>query len=327
MIKIVIAAAAGSFVLASALFISLMVGDQLFTPGQLWSAFSGEGDMLSRIVLFELRLPRSIMALLVGAALATAGGIMQGVARNPLASPDLTGVVAGAACAIVGVISIVQIDTRWLPLVGFGGGLMAGVATFTLAWKGQIQPLRLVLAGVAISAVCVSLMSAMLLFSGSEASELFFWLAGGLTGRGWDLLNQVAVWILLPMAITFLLSTRFRVLLLDDAVAQTLGVSVNRWKLFFLMMTALMTTAAVVVAGPVGFVGLVVPHITRRLFDEQRASWLPINALIGALLLLLADLLARLSPGVQEVPLGVVTALLGGPWLLWLVSRTSRVLT
>lgn len=326
MIKAVIAVGAGAFVLASALLISLMLGDALFTPVQIWSAASGDGDRLSQIVLFELRLPRSIMALLVGAALATAGGIMQGVARNSLASPDLTGVVAGAACAIVVVISVVQIDTRWLPLVGFGGGLAAGVATFTLAWKGQIQPLRLVLAGVAISAVCVSLMSAMLLFSGAEASELFFWLAGGLAGRGWDLLDQLAIWILLPMIVTFLLSSRFRVLLLDDAVAQTLGVSVNRWKLFFLMMTALMTTAAVVVAGPVGFVGLVVPHITRRLFDEQRASWLPINALVGALLLLLADLLARLTPGVQEVPLGVVTALLGGPWLLWLVSRRSRVL-
>lgn len=326
MIKALLAAGAGLVAVSAALFISLLLGKEFFTPAQLFSAVMGEGDVLSRVVLLELRLPRSIIALLVGAALATGGGVMQGIARNPLASPDLTGVVAGAACAIVTAISIAQVDTRWLPLVGLGGGLGAGLLTFTLAWKGQIQPLRLVLAGVATSALCVSVMSAMLLFSGSEASELFFWLAGGLAGRGWDLLNEVAVWILLPVLITFLLSARFRVLLLDDAVAQTLGVSVNRWKLFFLVMTALMTTAAVIVAGPVGFIGLVVPHITRKIFDEQRATWLPLNALAGALLLLAADLLARMSPCIQEIPLGVVTALLGGPWLLWLVSRQAKVM-
>jgi len=299
--------------------LSLTQGGSSMSPMVLWQLVQGEGDMMQRIVLWELRLPRTLLALLVGAALATAGGVMQGVTRNPLAAPDLTGVVAGTACMVVVLVTFASIEAVWFPLAGIVGGVLVGGLTFALAWKNGLMPLRVVLAGVAMSSVCVAVMTGLLVFSGAEAGELFFWLAGGLSGRGWQQLGQTVFWISVPLVLVLLLWRRFRVLLLDDAVARSLGISVSRWRLVFMLLAVVMTAGAVTVAGPVGFVGLIVPHISRQLLSEQSALWLPLNAGLGAFLLLSADVLARWPAMAQEIPLGVVTALLGGPWLIWLI--------
>ncbi len=313
--------------LCSLVLLSLMMGAQTLTPGDLWQLVLGQGELVQQIVLWELRLPRTLLALLVGAALATAGGLMQGVTRNPLAAPDLTGVVAGAACMVVVLVTLASVDAAWFPLAGIAGGLLVGGMTFLLAWKNGLMPLRVVLAGVAMSSVCVAVMTGLLVFSGAEAGELFFWLAGGISGRGWAQLGQVLAWICLPLLAVVMLARRFRVLLLDDAIGRSLGVSVSHWRLAFMLLAVVMTAGAVSVAGPVGFVGLVVPHITRRLLSEQSLFWLPLNAWLGAMLLLLADVLARLPATAQEVPLGVVTALLGGPWLILLMRKGAGRVT
>ncbi len=299
--------------------VSLMVGAEFLTLMDIWQQIRGEGVLVQRIVLWELRVPRTLLALLVGAALATAGGIMQGITRNPLAAPDLTGVVAGAACMVVVLSTLFKIDADWFPLAGMAGGLLVGAVTFALAWKNGLMPLRVVLAGVAMSAFCISIMTGLLVFAGAEAGELFFWLAGGLSGRGWQQLGPMLVWAVPAMVLSLLLSKRFKVLLLDDAIGRSLGMNVSAWRLGFMVLAVIMTAAAVTVAGPVGFVGLVVPHISRRLLSQQSVYWLPLTAVLGGGVLLAADVFSRLPPIAQEVPLGVVTALLGGPWLLWLL--------
>lgn len=311
--------AAGVLAIALMLLLSLMLGAQVLMPLDLWQILLGQGDRVQTIVLWELRLPRTLIALLVGAALSTAGGVMQGVTRNPLAAPDLTGVVAGSACMVVMLSTLFSMDAGWYPLSGISGGLLIGGLTFALAWKNGLMPIRVVLAGVAMSSVCVAVMTGLLVFSGAEAGELFFWLAGGLSGRGWQQLNSVLWWAIAPLLLVLLLSRHYRLLLLDDAIGRSLGVNVSAWRLGFMVLAVVMTAATVIVAGPVGFVGLVVPHITRRFLSEQSLFWLPMNALLGALLLLAADVLARMPPVVQEIPLGVMTALLGGPWLLSLI--------
>ncbi|WP_369623885.1 FecCD family ABC transporter permease [Marinobacterium sp. BA1] len=317
-------AAATAAIVVLTVLLSLMVGAQPFTPLDLWQLSQGQGEPLQRILFWELRLPRTLLALLVGAALATAGGLMQGVTRNPLAAPDLTGVVAGAACMVVILSTLASVDAAWYPLAGVAGGTLVGALTFALAWKNGLMPVRVVLAGVAMSSVCVAVMTGLLVFSGAEAGELFFWLAGGLSGRGWSQLAEVFAWTVLPLLLAVLLVQRFRVLLLDDAIGRSLGISVSRWRLVFMLLAVVMTAGAVTVAGPVGFIGLVVPHITRRLLSEQSAAWLPLNAVLGGVLLLSADVLARLSATAQEIPLGVVTALLGGPWLILLMHKGLR---
>ncbi|SIQ31198.1 FecCD family ABC transporter permease [Marinobacterium stanieri] len=311
--------AAGVLAIALMLLLSLMLGAQVLMPLDLWQILLGQGDRVQIIVLWELRLPRTLIALLVGAALATAGGVMQGVTRNPLAAPDLTGVVAGSACMVVILSTLFSMDAGWYPLAGISGGLLIGGLTFALAWKNGLMPIRVVLAGVAMSSVCVAVMTGLLVFSGAEAGELFFWLAGGLSGRGWQQLNSVLWWAIAPLLLVLLLSRHYRLLLLDDAIGRSLGANVSAWRLGFMVLAVVMTAATVIVAGPVGFVGLVVPHITRRFLSAQSLFWLPMNALLGALLLLAADVLARMPPVVQEIPLGVMTALLGGPWLLSLI--------
>lgn len=311
--------AAGVLAITLMLLLSLMLGAQVLMPLDLWQILLGQGDRVPAIVLWELRLPRTLIALLVGAALATAGGVMQGVTRNPLAAPDLTGVVAGSACMVVILSTLFSMDAGWYPLAGISGGLLIGGLTFALAWKNGLMPIRVVLAGVAMSSVCVAVMTGLLVFSGAEAGELFFWLAGGLSGRGWQQLNSVLWWAIAPLLLVLLLSRHYRLLLLDDAIGRSLGVNVSVWRLGFMVLAVVMTAATVIVAGPVGFVGLVVPHITRRFLSAQSLFWLPMNALLGALLLLAADVLARMPPVVQEIPLGVMTALLGGPWLLSLI--------
>ncbi|WP_250657563.1 FecCD family ABC transporter permease [Alkalimarinus coralli] len=301
--------------------VALLVGHQTLTVPDLWLLVQGQATPLQKIVVWELRIPRNVLALLVGAALATAGAIMQGVTRNPLASPGLTGVVAGASFVIVLLVSVGSVDAHWLPVAGFVGGIGAGCLTFYLAWQGRLLPLRIVLAGVAVTALCAAISTALLLFSGAEAGDLFYWLAGGLSGRGWLQVGQSWYWIVFPMLLSFVLVQRFNLLLLDDDIARSLGMAVGRWRLLFLLLAVLMTAAVVSVAGPVGFVGLVIPHISKRLLGQQHPFWLPFTALLGALILLCADLLARLSAFPQEIPLGVITALLGGPWLLLLIRR------
>ncbi len=303
--------------------LSLMAGAEFLTLTDLWQQTQGEGELLQRIVLWELRVPRTLLAVLVGAALAIAGGIMQGITRNPLAAPDLTGVVAGAACMVVVLSTLFKLDASWFPLAGIAGGLLAGGMTFALAWKNGLMPLRVVLAGVAISAFCVSIMTGLLVFAGAEAGELFFWLAGGLSGRGWQQLEPMLVWAVPSILAALALCRRFKLLLLDDAIGLSLGVNVTAWRCVYMLLAVVMTAAAVTIAGPVGFIGLVIPHVSRRLLSEQSSFWLPLNALLGAVVLLAADVLARIPPVAQEIPLGVVTALLGGPWLLWLL-RSGR---
>lgn len=311
--------AAGVLAIHLLILLSLMTGAEMLRLPDLWLMAQGEGDLVQGIVFWELRLPRTLIALLVGAALATAGGVMQGVTRNPLAAPDLTGVVAGAACMVVILSTLFSLDAVWYPLAGIGGGVLIGGLTFALAWKNGLMPIRVVLAGVAMSSVCVAVMTGLLVFSGAEAGELFFWLAGGLSGRGWQQLHAVLWWSLVPLLMVLVMSRHYRLLLLDDAIGRSLGINVSAWRLGFMLLAVVMTAATVTVAGPIGFVGLVVPHVTRRLLTEQSLFWLPFNAFLGALLLLAADVMTRVPPMAQEIPLGVMTALLGGPWLLSLI--------
>jgi len=304
--------------------VATLIGHQTLSLQDLVNVIQGLGTPLQTIIVWELRIPRNLLALLAGAALALSGAIMQGVTRNPLASPALTGVVSGSSLGIVLLVTTASVDAKWLPLAGFTGGVLAGFFTFFLAWRGRFSPLRIILAGVAVSALCVAIMTALLLFSGAESANLFFWLAGGLSGRGWSQVELIWIWILIPFVLILVCLRPFNLLLLDDDAAKSVGLAVGRWRVFFLLLAILMTAAVVSVAGPVGFVGLLVPHISKRLLSQNHDLWLPFTALLGAWILLMADLWARLLSFPQEMPLGVITALVGAPWLLVLIRRGIR---
>ncbi|RBP28327.1 iron complex transport system permease protein [Marinobacter pelagius] len=310
--------------LALLFVVGLMMGSRWISPSQILAALDGSSDLLTRITLLELRLPRNLLGLLGGAALGVAGAIMQGVTRNSLSSPGLTGVIASAALAVVSLRTLGSPGAMWLPLMALGGGLLGGALTFAIAGRRKLQPERVVLAGIAVTSLATALTTGLLLVSGAEAAELYYWLAGSLMGRGWLQLQMVLPWLLLPLFALLVTQRPFRLLQLDDDLAQAMGLAVGLWRLVFLLLALLLAAALVAFTGPIVFIGLVAPHIARRMIGNQIQHWLPLSALLGGLLLLAADILARQLAFPQELPVGMLTALIGAPWLIYLLnSRTS----
>ncbi|MEB7910894.1 Fe(3+) dicitrate ABC transporter permease subunit FecD [Citrobacter portucalensis] len=271
-------------------------------------------------VLTAYRLPRLLLALLVGAALAVAGVLVQGIVRNPLASPDILGVNHAASLASVGALLLLpSLPVITLPLLAFAGG-MAGLILLRIL-ANTSQPMKLALTGVALSACWASLTDYLMLSHPQDVNSALLWLTGSLWGRDWSFVKIAA-----PLLILFLpLSLRFcrdlDLLALGDARATTLGVSVPRIRLQALLLAVAMTSTGVAVCGPISFIGLVVPHMVRSITGGRHRWLLPVSAMAGALLLVVADLLARIIHPPLELPAGVLTAIIGAPWFVWLLVR------
>lgn len=271
-------------------------------------------------VLTAYRLPRLLLALLVGAALAVAGVLVQGIVRNPLASPDILGVNHAASLASVGALLLLpSLPVIALPLLAFAGG-MAGLILLRIL-ANTSQPMKLALTGVALSACWASLTDYLMLSHPQDVNSALLWLTGSLWGRDWSFVKIAA-----PLLILFLpLSLRFcrdlDLLALGDARAATLGVSVPRIRLQTLLLAVAMTSTGVAVCGPISFIGLVVPHMVRSITGGRHRWLLPVSAMTGALLLVVADLLARIIHPPLELPAGVLTAIIGAPWFVWLLVR------
>ena len=271
-------------------------------------------------ILTAYRLPRLLLALLVGAALAVAGVLVQGIVRNPLASPDILGVNHAASLASVGALLLLpSLPVIALPLLAFAGG-MAGLILLRIL-ANTSQPMKLALTGVALSACWASLTDYLMLSRPQDVNSALLWLTGSLWGRDWSFVKIAA-----PLLILFLpLSLRFcrdlDLLALGDARAATLGVSVPRIRIQALLLAVAMTSTGVAVCGPISFIGLVVPHMVRSITGGRHRWLLPVSAMTGALLLVVADLLARIIHPPLELPAGVLTAIIGAPWFVWLLVR------
>lgn len=299
----------------------LAVGARAVPPEAAWRLLWNDDGSVDRAVVWDLRLPRHLVGALVGANLAVAGAVMQGVTRNPLAAPGLSGATAGAALAIVAALVLAPgLPTPLLPVIGFAGAGAGGGIALGLAWKGSIAPVRLALTGVAVSAGASAITTALLLTAGPRTDALYFWLAGGLAGRGWFHLGQIWAWSVGGLVLALLAVRPLTLLALGDEVAASLGLRVARWRLGLVAVAVALTGAAVSVAGPIGFIGLVVPHGARLVGADQR--WLlPTAALFGATLLVLADIAARVVLAPRELPVGLLTAALGVPFFVALLRR------
>jgi iron complex transport system permease protein len=279
-------------------------------------------------IVIDVRLPRVLAAGIVGAALAWSGAAYQGVFRNPLAEPFLLGVASGSALgAAIAIISPLPTDAYgfgWVPLFAFAGGLTSVVLVYLLASSGPaIDNATLILGGVALSAVATAATSFILLTGGEEVRPLFSFLFGGFNTASWERIVVALPYLLTGCAVVSLHARVLNVLQLDEEQASQLGVDVTRTKLIVLGGASLVAATAVAIAGIIGFVGLVVPHIVRMLFGGDYRRLLPLAALLGASLLIVTDLLARSILDPQEVPVGIITAMLGGPFFLYLL-RTRR---
>jgi len=282
---------------------------------------------VDRVILFDTRVPRVLLAAVVGAALATAGVALQGLLRNPLAEPHLIGVSGGAALGAVVAILLggrsAFIETSVLPLAAAGGALVSVAVIYRLAMvRGRLQPYVLLLAGVVYNAFA----GALIMFANSiadfyAAHGLLFWLMGSLATQSYRLVGAIAVYSALGVLFLLLQTRQLNVLSLGEEGALQLGVDVDRTRRVTFIASSLLVGAVVSVAGMIGFVGLIVPHVMRLLLGADHRLLMPASLLAGATFLIWADTVARTALGVVELPVGVVTALCGGPFFVYLLKR------
>lgn len=277
-------------------------------------------------IINTLRLPRVIVAFLVGMGLAIAGTILQGLTRNPLAAPEIVGVEAGAGLAAVSLIVLFpSVSIFVLPIAAFAGAFIAALLVYLLAWEQGSSPIRLILVGVGIGAIASALTSLMITFGNIyDVSQALVWLAGSVYGRTWEHIQALLPWLLIFMPLSFLYARELNTLNLGDDVARGLGSRVE-WQRGLLLITSVaLAGASVATAGTISFVGLMSPHLARQLVGTSHEGLMPMAALVGGLIVALADLLGRSLFAPIEIPCGVITAAVGAPYFLYLLYRNRN---
>lgn len=303
-----------------------VLGSVLHRVGLPWGPMPHQ--QLGDATLWDVRFPRVALSVVVGAALATGGALMQGVFGNPLAEPGVVGVSTGAAfaAAIVIVFQVAWLGTWTAPVFAFVGGLATTVAVYLLSRsEGRTEVVTLVLTGVAVNAVAGAGLALMIFLADTQArEEIVFWQLGSLNGTRWVYVGVVVPFVVVGIVGALMLARRLDVLALGDRAARHVGVDVERVRMIAILLVALLAAAAVSFAGIVGFVGLVVPHLVRMLVGPGHRVLVPASAIGGALLLVCADLAARTAVPYAELPIGMLTALVGGPFFFWLLRRARN---
>jgi iron-siderophore transport system permease protein len=323
-VRSVVVGLAGLVATAAVAVFSISHGSFSIPPGDVVDTLLGGGTAAQRLIVLDLRLPRVLAALLVGAALAVSGALTQTFARNPLASPDVLGVTNGASLGAVAVIVLGGSSVIGVPLAALAGGLITAAAVYLLAWRRGVDGYRLVLIGIGVGEIVTGGVSWFLVHAEIvDATRATIWLNGSVAGTGWEQVRPLstALVVLLPLAV----ATAFtlQALQFEDDVARALGVRLQ-WAQAAVVLTAVaLAAAAVSAAGPIEFVAFVVPQIALRLCGGSRPP-LVVSAVLGALLVSGADLVARTALPDRELPVGLVTAMVGAPYLLWLLVRTNR---
>ena len=277
-------------------------------------------------VVNTLRLPRTIVAYLAGVGLAISGTILQGVMRNPLADPSLIGINAGASLAAVTLIVLVpSLPLFVLPLSAFGGALAVSVLIYWLAWDKGSSPIRLILIGVGLDAISRALTTLMVTFGEiNSVSQALVWLAGSVYGRTWEHVWSLLPWLVVLVPLAFVLAKQLNALNLGDDVARSLGSPVEWQRGLLLLVSVALVGASVATAGTIAFVGLIAPHLGRQLVGPTHEGLIPVSALMGGLIVVLADWLGRVLFAPIELPCGVITAAVGAPYFLYLLIRNRK---
>lgn len=326
----------GIFVLLAA-GLSLMVGSTTISPRTMIdviaNAIKGTTSPLDpngvyATILFDLRLPRLILLMLVGASLAGSGAAYQGLFRNPLADPYLIGVASGAGLGAVAAMTIQwpysTLSFLAIPLAALLGGISAVLIAALLARVGKTVPTtNLILAGVVVSSFCTALSSMLMINASGELRRALVWLLGGSTMSGWAPVLAVLPYVVLGGITLLAVGHPLNVLQFGDEQAKQLGVPTSRVRVLTIIAATMMTAAAVAYAGIIGFVGLVIPHLVRMVWSGDYRKLIPLSFLGGAGLLLVTDVIARTAMAPQEIPVGIITSLIGAPFFLWILQRSK----
>ncbi|MGY2897192.1 FecCD family ABC transporter permease [Deinococcus sp. UYEF24] len=310
-----------------AVLLAVGLGSVNIAPGEtllaVWHGMSGQALSGNEVIVWQLRFPRVALGLLVGASLALCGGAYQGVFRNPLADPYLMGVASGAGLGATAAV-VLGWNTALVPVAAMAGALLSVALSLTLARVGRsLPPVRLILSGVVVGSIMTAFSTYLLLLTEDRVRQVFSFTLGNLAFGGWTQVLTVLPYAAVGGGLLLLLARALNMLQLGDLTARSLGLPVERLRLAVIVAASLVTAAAVSYAGIIGFVGLVTPHLVRRLWGSDYRVLLPVSALAGGGLLVLSDLLARTLTRPTELPVGVVTTLLGGPFFLYLLRKSG----
>ena len=303
---------------------SLLLGAAGLTFGDVLSALVGQGSPKSEFVIVRLRLPRITAAIIAGLGLGLGGALFQTTLRNPLASPDILGITGGASLAAVASMLVLGLDGPAVSLAAFAGALIVAALMWGLAWRGGLTGIRFVLVGIGLASIVSGLLGWLITRADvREASEALVWMVGGIGSIGWDELAVSGVTLVVLLGLTAAFSPRMPLLALSDDSARSLGLDATRARAVAIVLGVGLVAAATALAGPVAFVALVAAPIARALVGHGQAA-LAVSALVGAAIVLVADLVAQHALAGVAVPVGIVTGLIGAPYLLWLIARGNR---
>lgn len=322
------------FVISFLIVVNLIVmvaciglGSTFISPLAVVRSLLGIGDSSNSMIIFSLRMPRVVIAIMVGAALAVSGALLQGIVRNPLTSPDVIGISGGASLGtIIFILYFSHLSIRYMPISAIAGAFAASFLIYLFAYRRGITPLRLVLIGIGM-ATALTAVTYMLILTASftptaVAVKAFTFMTGSIYGVSWsrDVLTLLP-WIVVLLPIALLYARHLNVQELGDEVATSVGSSVNAKRTILLFISVALAGAAVAIGGAINFIGLMSPHIARKLVGPSYGGVIPVSALIGSLVLMLSDLVARIAFIPLDIPAGVFTAAVGAPFFIYLLYR------
>lgn len=284
---------------------------------------NNDNKMVTTIV-YKMRLPRNILAALVGANLAVSGVLLQSVMKNPLADPGITGVSSGASVAAIFILLLLPQYTGILPIAAFIGGAIACILVFLMAYKNGLKPGRIVLAGVAINTILGGVISYLSTMYSDRIQSAMLWLNGSLATKTWADVEMLFVYSIVGLVVSLFLTRSANVLQLGDDAATNLGFNVNLTRLLISGVAVFLAATSTAVVGIISFVGLIVPHIARMIMGSDHKFTIPFSMILGSIVLLVADTLGRTIGGAVEIPVGVIMSIVGGPFFLYLLRKRGN---
>lgn len=303
--------------------LSLRIGSVEYTTKEILNSLFDK-DSVIRVIVMDLRLPRVILCIVVGMSLAAAGALLQAVMQNPLADPGVIGVSSGASVVATFVFLVFPNALGGLPIFAFLGALFSCFLIYILSWKKGFDPLRVLLAGIAINSIFGGISSFLTLMNSDDLQGVLSWLNGSMSAKSWYQVKMMLPYSVIGLIISFFCIKTANILLLGEDMAKNLGINVNLSRFLLSAVGAFLAGVTVASVGMIGFIGLIVPHITRMFIGSNYNKMLPLSMLIGSSVMLFADLVGRTIVSPIEIPVGIIMAVLGGPFFLYLLKRGEK---
>lgn len=308
-------------ILLALIVVTIGIGSVSIPIKDILDVFLKKGNSINTSIVMDMRLPRIILAVFAGASLSISGALLQSVMKNPLADPGITGVSSGGSLAAILIMLYFPQFYRALPLMAFLGSMVACILVFILSWDNGIKPMRVILSGVAINAMFVGATSLIAIMNTEKIQGVLLWLNGSLAYRGWKEVGYFLPYSIVGIILSFFCIKGANILALGDDVATNLGVNVNKTRVYISLIAVFLAGISTSAVGIIGFIGLIVPHICRLLLGSDYKNLIPMSAILGGIILLVADTLARYVARPVELPVGVLMAMIGGPFFLFLLRR------